>query len=59
MLTLEQEIILARGAVMSFSPEEPLFVGPAMYRSIVEAGHFDDILDRVRVMEMDLVRASR
>jgi hypothetical protein len=57
MLTYEEEIKLARAVLLSFSSDQPLVVEPQMYRSIIEAGHFNDIINHVQVT--DLVRASR
>lgn len=50
------EIRDARASVELFTQERPMIVSPGVHAAMVETGHFDDLMDRVRINQMLPVR---
>ena len=45
------EIDSARAALLRFTPEQPMFVGPVVYRQLSAYLELADLMDRVRVSQ--------
>lgn len=44
-----QDIAIARGTIMRFTPARPMLVGPIVYRQLSSYSELSDVMDRVMI----------